>query len=333
MHSSCQFSPASEIPLADLAGLYTRCFAGYPYPVLVTAEALGRRVRSEQIDLARSPLICVGGEPAGVALLGLRGAEANCAGFGVVEAWRGRGLAHRLLEEHLRLARAAGARRMTLMVLADNHGALRAYLRAGLRVLRDLLWLEWRGAGDGAAARRPIPYEAQGRADRRRCGGVEPNTPQERPPSPARGKGGQRVRANRAPRPPEPARRDGAEDTSRLAPAPPHALLDRLAALPRAAPFWQRDLPTLRALDGLEGWALPGAAGHSACALVAPGATAHILDLAAAGPAEAAHLIAGLQARYPALSINEPAESPLLPALRATGFTQTYLRHELELAL
>lgn len=301
MHSSFQFSPASEIPLADLAALYTRCFAGYPYPVLVTAEALGRRVRSEQIDLARSPLICVGGEPAGVALLGLRGPEANCAGFGVVEAWRGRGLAHRLLEEHLRLARAAGARRMTLMVLADNHGALRAYLRAGLRVLRDLLWLEWPGSGAVRPPSRAV--RAQGQAHR---GGMEPNTP--RAPLPA------------------PARREGAGGADRLAPAPPHALLDRLAALPRAAPYWQRELPTLRALDGLEGWELPGA-----CALVAPGITAQILDMAAAGPAEAARLIAGLQACYPALSINEPAESQLLPALRAAGFTQTYLRHELEI--
>lgn len=276
MSAGLSFRAAAEMPIVELAALYTRCFAGYPYPVYVAPAALARRVRAEQIDLGRSPLICVGGAPAGLALLGLRGAEANCAGFGIAPELRGRGLAGLLLDEHLRLARDAGARRMTLMVLAENLGALRLYLRAGMRVTRDLLWLGWRAAPGGRPSAAPELVRVE-----------------------------------------------------------PGGLLDRPDQLPRATAFWQRDLPTLRALDGLEGWELPGAPGRRACALAdpTPGGGAQLLDLAAAGSGDAARLLAGLQARYSALSVNEPADSPMVPALRAAGFAQEYLRHELELAL
>lgn len=190
------FSLASALTLEELAELYTRCFSGYTYPVKVEPAALARRIRTEQIDLAHSPLICVGGELGGLALLGVRGAETNCAGFGLTAPHRGQGLAHMLLADHLRLARAAGGRRISLMVLIDNGGAIRTYRRAGMQIQRQLLWLEWQ-------------------APKRWCG----------------------------------------EDSGVVAESP-RALLDQLAALPRVVPFWQRDLPTLRALDGVEGWRL-----------------------------------------------------------------------------
>jgi GNAT superfamily N-acetyltransferase len=270
------FRAAAELGLGALADLYTRCFAGYTYPVRVEPAAMARRIRSEQIDLGRSPLICAGDEPVGVALLGVRGAEANCAGLGITAPHRGRGLAHLLLAEHLRLARAAGGRRISLMVLEENAGAVRTYLRAGMRVTRSLLWLEWRGA-------------------------------------------------------PGPGGHDGAGADA----AEPGALLDHFAALPRAAPFWQRDLPTLRGLNGLHGWQLPGPPAPAAYALVAPATAgpAQILDLAARDAGRAADLIAALQSRYGALCINEPEESALIPALLAAGFAATLRRYELAMEL
>lgn len=268
------FAPAATFALADLAGLYTRAFAGYAYPVTVSPEQLARRVDAEQIDLERSPVLLAAGEPAGVALLGLRGAEACCCGLGIAPPHRGRGYAHTLVAEHLRLAREAGARRLTLMVLAENLGALYTYLRAGMRIWRNLHWLEWCG---------PAPAQRRGQA----------------------------------------ARAEAA------------ALLGHYAAFPRAAPFWQRDLATLRCLSGLEGWALPAPAQPAAYALVAPEGpgAGQILDLAAHEPARLAQLIAALQAHYSALTINEPAESPAIPALSAAGFSATLLRHELAVEL
>lgn len=280
------FRAAAELPLDALAALYTRCFAGYAYPVRVEPHALARRIRAEQIDLGRSPVLWVGDEPAGVALLGVRGAETNCGGLGITAPHRGRGLAHRLVDEHLRLARAAGGQRMTLMVLAENGGAVRAYLRAGMRVTRNLLWLEWRAG------------------------------------QPSQGRGG-------------PA----------LVAAAPAALLDRAGTLPHAAPFWQRDPATLRALEGLQGYELPGATGPDAYAIVEPAAAepaqilepvarpAQVLDLGARTPEAAARLIAGLQARHAALAINEPEESPAMTPLREAGFAAALTRYEMEVAL
>jgi ribosomal protein S18 acetylase RimI-like enzyme len=267
------FRAASELSLDALADLYTRCFAGYTYPVTVEPAALARRIRSEQIDLGRSPLICLGDEPVGVALLGVRDAETNCGGLGITAPHRGRGLAHLLLAEHLRLARAAGGQRISLMVLTENTGAVRTYLRAGMQITRTLLWLEWRGA--------PGPRGVDG------AGAVV---------------------------------------------AEPGALLDQFAALPRAAPFWQRDLPTLRGLDGLEAWQIPGL---DAYALVAPAADepAQILDLAARDDGAARLIIAALQSRYEALCINEPEESPVLPPLLGAGFAVALTRHELAMEL
>jgi ribosomal protein S18 acetylase RimI-like enzyme len=61
----------------------------------------------------------------------------------VHEAWRGRGVGRRLLEEAERLARAAGLRRLAIGVLEANEGAARLYRGFGfgdyLRVLtKDL---------------------------------------------------------------------------------------------------------------------------------------------------------------------------------------------------
>lgn len=276
MSEPIRFRAAAELSLGALADLYTRCFAGYTYPVMVEPAALGRRIRSEQIDLGRSPLICLGAEPVGVALLGVRGAETNCGGFGITAPHRGRGLAHLLLAEHLRLARAAGGRSISLMVLTENAGAIRTYLRAGMRITRSLLWLEWQGA-------------------------------------------------------PGPSDRGSAGATA----AKPGALLDQFAALPRATPFWQRDLPTLRGLEGLDGWQIPGPDGPAATALVAPaaGGATQILDLAARDDGAAHLIIAALQSRYQALCINEPEESPLLPPLLGAGFAVTLTRHELAMGL
>jgi ribosomal protein S18 acetylase RimI-like enzyme len=146
MSEAVGFRPAADFTLAGLADLYTRCFAGYTYPLRIEPATLARRIATEQIDLHRSPVLEVAGVPAGVALLGVRGSETNCGGFGIIPDYRGRGLAHVLLAEHLRLARAAGGRRMSLMVIAENRGALTTYLRAGMQIRRRLLWLEWQAS-------------------------------------------------------------------------------------------------------------------------------------------------------------------------------------------
>jgi hypothetical protein len=46
-----RITSAETITLHDLAGLLTRAFEGYTYPINPTPEQLARRIRYEQIDL------------------------------------------------------------------------------------------------------------------------------------------------------------------------------------------------------------------------------------------------------------------------------------------
>jgi RimJ/RimL family protein N-acetyltransferase len=138
------FTPAAGLALDALADLFTRSFEAYFYPGITSTHTLARRVATEQIDLLRSPVLRVDGEPAGVALLARRGERAWCGGFGVTTPFRGRGLAHRLAAALLDEAREAGAERLTLEALTRNTAALKVYERAGLRIVRRLLIVSWR---------------------------------------------------------------------------------------------------------------------------------------------------------------------------------------------
>jgi GNAT superfamily N-acetyltransferase len=152
------FAPAATLSLESLADLFTRSFAEYFYPGVTTPELLAKRVRVENIDLLRSPVLLVDGAPAGVALLARRDERAWCGGFGVVLAQRGRGLANALADEMLAQARASGARRLILEVLTRNDRALRVYQRAGLTITRRLLVLSWRPDPDGPPLPPAPPY-------------------------------------------------------------------------------------------------------------------------------------------------------------------------------
>jgi GNAT superfamily N-acetyltransferase len=144
MPPTIEYAPTAAFSLEVLAELFTRSFEGYFYPAVLTAEGLAWRARIEAIDLWRSVVLHVGGQPAGIALLSVRGATAWCGGFGIMPAFRGRGLAHGLAAELVSRAQEAGAARLRLEVLTRNQQALRTYERAGLRTFRDLLVLEWR---------------------------------------------------------------------------------------------------------------------------------------------------------------------------------------------
>ena len=55
----------------------------------------------------------------------------NVHDLAVLEAWRGRGIAARLLDEVTQIARQRGACKLTLEVLSGNQAALRLYNRCG----------------------------------------------------------------------------------------------------------------------------------------------------------------------------------------------------------
>lgn len=143
------FQPASRFSLQQLAAYFTAAYEDYPYPVAVGPEQLARRVREEALDLAVSAVAELAGQPAGLFLVGRRGAEAWCGGFGVNKSLRGRGLAAPIAAEMLARARAAGATTLQLEVLQHNTVARAAYERAGFRAVRELIILGWSPGGRG----------------------------------------------------------------------------------------------------------------------------------------------------------------------------------------
>jgi len=151
MNNHIRFAPVAQLSLDAFADLFTRSFENYFYPGVTTAPILAARTRFEQIDLVRSLVMYVDDEPAGQAILALRGARAWCGGFGITAPFRGRGLAKNLIAALIDQARQAGAEQFSLEVLTKNERAIKAYLGAGLTITRDLHIFEWR-RGD-----QPIP--------------------------------------------------------------------------------------------------------------------------------------------------------------------------------
>ncbi len=142
MECLLNFKPASSVSLDGLAAAFNAGFAGYFYPPQMTVEILARRVRMEHLDLQSSLLVDAEEKFVGLALLGLRGREGWCGGFGIAPEFRGRGFAHQVMAEFVARARGCGVKKLRLEVLTRNTPAICLYEHAGMRVTRDLLILE-----------------------------------------------------------------------------------------------------------------------------------------------------------------------------------------------
>src|SRR5918911_1445714 len=145
MGNSLHFKSASSFSLEELAASFNSAFVGYFYPQRMSARTLSRRVRCEQIDLEHSIIAFEGEEFVGLALLGVRGAQGWCGGFGIVPEARGRGRARQLMTEFVAQAQVCGVKRLSLEVLARNVAARRLYERAGMHKTRELIMLERSG--------------------------------------------------------------------------------------------------------------------------------------------------------------------------------------------
>jgi len=270
------FQPATRFSVQQLAAYFTAAYEDYPYPVAVGPEQLARRVREEALDLAVSAVAELAGQPAGLFLVGRRGHEAWCGGFGVNKPLRGRGLAAPLAAEMLARTRAAGAITMRLEVLQQNIVARAAYERAGFRAFRELLILGW---------------------------------------SPASASAGERSAAASPP----------VESIS------PAEHLERLSASALPAHAWQRAHAALWSRADVEAFRIGGA---SALVAPQPDGSARLLSLWTENAAPLAPLLQGMQRKFRRLMVvNEPADSPHLPALRAAGFRETDRQFEMRIDL
>ena len=130
--------PASSLRLDDLAELFTRAYEGYFVPFALDAERLAFMVRAYDLDLGASRVAFDGGEPIGLANLGLRGREAWVGGVGVVAGARRTGVGRLLMEALHEEARRRGVERMWLEVIDENAAAIALYRELGYEHVRDV---------------------------------------------------------------------------------------------------------------------------------------------------------------------------------------------------
>jgi ribosomal protein S18 acetylase RimI-like enzyme len=131
-------APASTLSQRELAALFTAGYQDYLVPIEIDEHGLAAMVRNLDLDLDASRIAVRGGEPVGVCMLGLRGAEAWIGGLGVVVAERRAGIGRRLMQAVLDEAAARGVREVRLEVIVENERAIALYEDLGFERTRGL---------------------------------------------------------------------------------------------------------------------------------------------------------------------------------------------------
>ena len=128
-----------DMSMADLARANNLVFKGYPIPINHSPEGFSAFCRILSMDFAKSVLLKQGSSKlVGIAMLGVRGDEGWCGGFGIAPEFRGRRLASLLLSALVEKARAGGLKILRLEVLEANEPALRTYRQGGFRIERSV---------------------------------------------------------------------------------------------------------------------------------------------------------------------------------------------------
>jgi ribosomal protein S18 acetylase RimI-like enzyme len=149
-----ELRPSAELPLGDLAALFTAAYDGYFVPFSVDGPTLQYMVDVFGLDLASSLVALEDGTPIGLANLGRRGGRSWLGGVGVVPSRRRSGVGELLTRELLDRARAAGCTELVLEVIVENAPAIALYEKLGFAHTRELevLALPPVDSGGGAGA-------------------------------------------------------------------------------------------------------------------------------------------------------------------------------------
>lgn len=149
----------AELSADAAADAMVRSFQDYLVPVAMDGVAFERRFGAENLDGHLSEAYLDGDELVGICLVTRRGGAARIGAFGCTPAYRGRGIGRALMERAMRHIEAAGARRVTLEVLAQNVAAVRLYERLGFRRTRALVGYRWERPEPVGGAAVPVEIE------------------------------------------------------------------------------------------------------------------------------------------------------------------------------
>lgn len=143
--SEITYGTTAEIGVAALAQAVSAVFQNVPYEhepfPPPTPEFFIDGFRVHNVDLAHSVVARdAAGQIVGIAVLARRGERAYCADFGVVPAFRRRGIGRGLMDAFLEETRRTGARTVELAADAGKtaNPAVRIYEGAGFRTVRKL---------------------------------------------------------------------------------------------------------------------------------------------------------------------------------------------------
>jgi GNAT superfamily N-acetyltransferase len=115
-----RFEPASALSPAELTELWNRAYQSYFVPLVFTEAILSHHLRRCGVELDRSMVGRIDGELFGLSLAAIRGERAWIGGFGVAVEHRRKGLASRMLADHLMRLDLAGIAETTLEVISQN---------------------------------------------------------------------------------------------------------------------------------------------------------------------------------------------------------------------
>ncbi|WP_164975969.1 GNAT family N-acetyltransferase [Oleiharenicola lentus] len=154
-----RFTSIEEFSPARTAELLTQAFADYFVKIPFTETGLRQMELSDSVDLARSPVMWLDGNPVGAALIARRGATSRLAGMALVPAARGRGAGRALMEQLFTAARNRGDQRLVLEVIEQNTAAVKLYEAVGFARIRRLVGFA--GSSPAGLAAEPALVEAE----------------------------------------------------------------------------------------------------------------------------------------------------------------------------
>ncbi|HEX5324443.1 MAG TPA: GNAT family N-acetyltransferase [Capsulimonadaceae bacterium] len=135
-------SDTSQMSIEQLAKVTNATFQGYFVLVNHTAQTFAGACRAWSLDVAQSVVLeKKDGRLVGLAMLGIRADRGWCGGFGILPRYRGRGLARFLAQGLIEKARNLGLKSLQLECFVENTPAVRVYLNAGLRIIRNVATL------------------------------------------------------------------------------------------------------------------------------------------------------------------------------------------------
>lgn len=134
--------PASQIDFTVFLDTFNAAYRDYFVPLQMELEPMRQLIHRDAVEMAASRVALDDGEPVGVGMLAVRGAQGWIGGLGIVPSHRGQGIGRQLTTGLLDAARERGLRQVQLEVIDENLVARSLYQSLNFQETRRLFLLE-----------------------------------------------------------------------------------------------------------------------------------------------------------------------------------------------